>query len=121
MYPFLSLDTAATYYAGVMELSRIEHEKFNLDWYDLRHETLVSDFEPEVRKVCDFIGLAWSDEMNDFAARAKTKNIATPSAVQVIRGLNSDGIGAWRNYKDQLAPILPVLAPWVKAYGYEPD
>jgi tetratricopeptide (TPR) repeat protein len=121
MYPFLSLDTAAAYYAGVMELSRIEHEKFNLDWYDLSHETLVSDFEAEVRKVCDFIGLAWSDEMNDFAARAKTKNIATPSAVQVIRGLNSDGIGAWRNYKDQLAPILPVLAPWVKAYGYEPD
>ncbi len=121
LYPFLSLDTAAIFYDGVMRLSRIEHEKFGLDWHDLRHETLVNDFETEMRKICDFIGLDWSNEMRNFAERAKARHIATPSALQVRKGLNADGVGAWRNYKEQLAPILPMLEPWVKAYGYAPE
>jgi Tfp pilus assembly protein PilF len=121
MFPFLSLDTAAAFYDSVMQLSRIEHEKFGLDWHDLRHEALVADFEVEMRKICSFLGLEWSSEMNNFAERAKSRHITTPSGLQVMKGLNADGIGAWRNYKEQLAPILPVLEPWVKAYGYPPE
>jgi Tfp pilus assembly protein PilF len=121
MFEFLTLERAATFYDGTMELSKIEHEKMGLDWHWLRHEALVENFEAEVRKVCDFIGLDWAPEMNDFAEHAKSRHIATPSALQVMKGLNSGSVGAWRNYKEQLAPILPMLAPWVKHYGYPED
>ena len=34
------------------------------------------------------------------------------------RGLYREGIGQWRRYRDQLAPVLPILAPWVAEFGY---
>ena len=40
------------------------------------------------------------------------------SARQVQRPLYSEGVGQWRNYSEQLAPILPILKPWVEKFGY---
>ena len=33
----------------------------------------------------------------------------------------SDGVGVWRNYKEQLAPVMPLLDPWVKTFGYDAE
>jgi len=56
--------------------------------------------------------------MMEFAASAQKRAIATPSAVQVARGISGEGIGRWRRYEKQLAPVLPVLEPWVERFGY---
>ena len=42
----------------------------------------------------------------------------TPSAAQLIKGLNADGVGGWRRYSSQMADVLPVLAPWALRFGY---
>jgi len=39
------------------------------------------------------------------------------SATQVSKPLY-DGSKQWRRYEDQLKPILPILEPWVKRFGY---
>ena len=57
--------------------------------------------------------------MTDFAAKARTRGISTPSAAQVARGLNREGQGTWRDYRDQLATVVPLLEPWVRRFGYE--
>jgi hypothetical protein len=36
-----------------------------------------------------------------------------------VRGLNREGAGQWRRFQVQLAPILPILAPWVERFGYK--
>jgi hypothetical protein len=54
----------------------------------------------------------------EFAASARRRAIATPSAVQVARGLSGEGIGRWRRYEKQLESVLPVLEPWVERFGY---
>ncbi|HEX5184806.1 MAG TPA: hypothetical protein VFW19_16840 [Allosphingosinicella sp.] len=56
--------------------------------------------------------------MRDFAAEVGRRGVFTPSAPQLARGLNAEGIGRWRDYAEPLAPALPVLAPWVALYGY---
>ena len=56
--------------------------------------------------------------MMEFAASARKRAIATPSAVQVARGISGEGIGRWRRYEKQLASVLPVLEPWVERFGY---
>ena len=43
-----------------------------------------------------------------------------PSATQVVRGLNRDGVGAWRAYGPQTEVMQPILAPWVERLGYAP-
>jgi len=120
-FELLTLEGAARLYADYMRLAELYRAKLPLDVLELRHEDLVDDFEGRVRTTCEFLGLAWQDSMRDFAARAKTQAITTPSSVQVMRGLNREGIGHWRNYRDQLAPVLPILQPWVERFGYPAD
>ncbi|HJW40089.1 MAG TPA: sulfotransferase [Rhizomicrobium sp.] len=119
MFEFLDIERAARFYDSVMALCAVYREKFELEWRQTRNETLVEDFEGEARAICGFIGLPWDAQMNDFAEHAKSRTIRTPSSIQVVRGINREGVGVWRHYRDEMAPALPVLTPWVEAFGYE--
>ena len=44
----------------------------------------------------------------------------TVSAPQVRRGL-FDGTRQWERYREQMAPVLPLLEPWVARFGYASD
>ena len=120
-FQLLTLEGAARLYDSTMRLADIYREKLPLDLIEVRHEALVDNFEPEVRRICEFVGLPWDDAMRDFANRANRRAITTPSALQVTKGLNREGIGSWRRYADQMAPVLSILKPWVERWGYEPD
>jgi hypothetical protein len=120
MHQLLTLEGAATYYDAIMQLSEIYRDVLPLPQQPVRYEDLVGDFEGTLRGVCDFLELQWDQEMLDFAAKARSRGISTPSAAQVARGLNREGQGAWRRYREQMAPVLPLLDPWVRRFGYQP-
>ena len=120
MYQLLTLEGAADYYDAVMRLSELYRKRLRLAQHIGRYEDLVEDFEGTARAACGFLGLEWDLTMLDFAAKARTRGISTPSAAQVARGLNRAGQGAWRRYRDQMASVLPLLEPWVERFGYEP-
>ena len=65
-----------------------------------------------------FIGLEWTDAFRSFDKTAQRRGVRTASATQVRRGLY-DGGGQWRRYAEQLAPVLPILAPWVERFGFD--
>lgn len=117
MYEFLRLDTAARLYDATMRIGAAAREKFDLDWMDTRYDDLVRDFEGHMHKVCEFTGVPWRDEMRDVAGAAAGRNFRTPSREQMSKGL-FDGTGKWKRYEAQLAPVLPILAPWVERFGY---
>ena len=56
--------------------------------------------------------------MRDIAATARARDVKTPSAAQVARGLNKDGAGQWRRYAGSMKSVMPVLAPWVRRFGF---
>jgi hypothetical protein len=118
MYELLTLDGAAAYYDAVMGLCETYRGKLALPFFDLRHEDLVSDFEREARRLCAFVGIGYDDRLAAFAESARARNIATPSAAQVLRGLNRDGLNQWRPYRDEMQHVMPRLAPWVARFGY---
>ena len=120
-YEMLTLEGTARLYDATMRLAELYRAKLPLDLLQLRHEDLVADFDNHVQLMCDFLGLEWEDAMRDFAAHAKSRAITTPSSAQVRQGLNREGIGHWRRYREQMAPVLPILQPWVERFGYEPD
>jgi tetratricopeptide (TPR) repeat protein len=117
MYEFTNLERAAFYYDAVMSAGEVYLARLPLKVHRLRYEDLVADFEGEGRSLCEFLGVEWTPALQNFAATERT--IATPSSTQVARGLYSEGAGQWRNYADQLAPVAPILAPWVEKFGYE--
>jgi tetratricopeptide (TPR) repeat protein len=118
MYEFTSLETTAAYYGAVMRLMDIYREKLALDLLEVRHERLIADFDGETRRLCDFLGLEFRDDMRAFAVRAQTQNIDTPSGAQLARGLSDQGLDQWRHYAPQLQPVLAWLAPFVTRFGY---
>lgn len=86
---------------------------------EVRYETLVAEFEREVRAIADFLGLPWDERMLAPAARARSKGfISTPSYSQVVQPLNAHSIGRWRPYAAHLAAALPVVRPYLDRWGY---
>jgi hypothetical protein len=45
-------------------------------------------------------------------------DIRSVSAAQVRQGLYGGAVGQWRRYERELAPVLPILQPWVQRFGY---
>jgi hypothetical protein len=120
MYQLLSLESAARFYAAVMTLVERIDVVLPTVTRRVRYEGLVADFDGELRRLCTFLGLEWSDAMRDFAGRTQQRANATPSTAQLARGLDAGGIGGWRRYRSALTPVLPILEPWVNRLGYMP-
>ncbi|HEX3917167.1 MAG TPA: sulfotransferase [Caulobacteraceae bacterium] len=120
-YELLDLRRAAAFYDGAMTFAEVMTPKLGLAGRRLIYERLVADFEGEARAVCAFIGVEWRPDLADFAGRARRGDVASASAAQIARGLYADGAGQWRRYRGELAPVLPVLAPWVRTFGYDPE
>lgn len=119
MYQMLSLEGAAAYYDAVMRVGELCRRLLPLAQHVVRYETLAEDFEGSARDACNFLDLEWTPAMADIAATARSRAINTPSGAQLARGLNREGRGAWRRYRDQMKPVLPILEPWVERFGYE--
>jgi Tfp pilus assembly protein PilF len=117
-YEYLTLEGTARAYAQAMTLAELYRGKLGQNEHGLAYERMVGDFEGEVRAVCDFIGVPWVEGLQEFSTRARRGDVATASSTQVARGLYREGVGQWRRFAPQLAPVLPILAPWVARLGY---
>jgi len=120
MYQLLTLEGAARFYDAVMDFAERAGPSLGLDWHVVRYERLMADFAGETRRICQFLGLEWSADLEAFATRVPARERATPSTAQLARGLDSAGIGHWQHYRAALEPLLPLLAPWVKRLGSQP-
>jgi hypothetical protein len=117
-YEMLTLDGIAACYGSLMGFADFWREKFRLDVFDARHETLLADFESEMARICNFLGVTFEPAMKDIARRARDANIDIPNSADLSRGLSREGEGHWRNYRNELAPIIPALEPWCARFGY---
>lgn len=120
-YAFTSLETTAAAYVACMDMAQVYRDVLPLELLEVRHEALVDDFEGGLAAVCAHLGLDLRPQMLDVAATAARREVRTPSAPQVRAGLNRRGVGRWRAYAAELAPVLPMLAPWVARFGYSAD
>jgi len=118
-FEMLTLETAAAFYDCVMEITHELIEQLQLRVHVVQLERLIARFENEVGSVCTFLELSWNDRMLDFAAGARERGVATASGAQLSKGLNAGGVGEWRRYREQLAPVLPTLDKWAARFGYE--
>lgn len=121
MAHFLDMRASAEFYDRVMKISNLVQSKMNLNIHVTRYESVVEKFDDEVRAVLDFLGLDWTDKVRNYQETAMRRAVRTPSARQVIQKPYKTSIGKWRNYSTGMAPALPILAPWVQRFGYDPD
>ena len=57
--------------------------------------------------------------LDNQAAAASRGHVRTASYSQVQEPIYKRAAGRWERYRAQLAPVLPILAPWAERMGYE--
>ncbi|HVY82046.1 MAG TPA: sulfotransferase [Steroidobacteraceae bacterium] len=87
--------------------------------HEVRYETFVADFEPQVRALLSFLEVPWNDAVLAPAARAQAKGyISTPSYSQVVQPIYQNSVGRWKSYEAQLRPIMSRVQPYLERWGY---
>jgi tetratricopeptide (TPR) repeat protein len=95
------------YYLRYRRLMAHWHALYPGEILDVRYEDLVADPLAQARRVLDYCGLPWRDDVVDVAAH--TGVVTTASAVQVRSPIHGRSVGAWRAYAEELAPLRAIL------------
>ena len=105
-YSYDLLDIAA-YYVRFDRLMALWRDRLPGRVLELGYEALVADQEGETRRLLAHCGLEWSPRCLDFQSNAAP--VSTPSAAQVRRPLNRDGIARWRAHAEALEPARRLI------------
>ena len=73
----------------------------------LQYEQVVEDLEGQVRRLLDFLELPFENACLRYWETPRS--IRTPSAEQVRRPINRDGLHQWRRFEDYLQPLKDAL------------
>jgi hypothetical protein len=86
----------------------------------VRYEELVTAFRPTVEGIFAFLGVPWHSSVEDFARKAESRHIKTPSRTKVRGGLAVGVQSSWANYRFLFdsADAKP-LSKWVKFFDYD--
>src|SRR5258708_31712325 len=115
---FLTLERAARRYAHDMGVWRMLRDQLCSPWLEVRYESCITGLECEARRAIDFLKLPWDAEVLRYRERLKTKAVSSPTYEAVSKPLYTSAIGRWRNYQKYLEPCLPILQPFIEAFGY---
>ncbi len=99
----------AEYYLAYRRLARHWRATLPSDaLLEINYEEVVTDQAAASRRLIDFVGLSWDDEVLRFHESPAPS--ATASAVQVRRPVYSSSVGKWRHHAERLAPLRARLA-----------
>lgn len=116
---FFTLEGTVEMYSMVMDVWLAQREILRLPLLVSRYEDLTRDFERQARRLIEFVGVDWSDEVLRFHERANRRVVSTPSYEAVTSPVHTGALGRWRRFERQLSPILTRLEAYVRALGYE--
>ncbi|MDP5238954.1 sulfotransferase [Uliginosibacterium sp. 31-16] len=111
------LVSAAQHYALAFDLIQHYRRELDLNYLAVRYEDLVTDPEPHVRRLLDFIGKPF--DARCLAFHENTRTARTASYAQVSEKLYTRSRYRYRNYLPQLEAVLPILRPAIEQLGYE--
>ncbi|MBN2629646.1 MAG: sulfotransferase [Rhodobacteraceae bacterium] len=115
----LDWQTAAELYA--VEMGAWLRYRAELDpacWVETRYEDGIDDPEAQMRRVLAAFDLPWDDAVLDYRARIQHKVVNSPTQTEVRLPAYRTAMGRWRAYEPWLRPYLPILDPFIDAFGY---
>ena len=92
--------------------SRLAHEKLMRHWQsrypgrvlEVGYESLVSNFEREVKRLLEFLDLPYHEDCLHF--HQSDRLAMTPSRDQVRQPINTNAVARWKNYEPFLGEVL---------------
>ncbi|WP_165190135.1 tetratricopeptide repeat-containing sulfotransferase family protein [Caulobacter soli] len=114
-----TLDSAARHFALTADLVEHYRSVLPMRYLAVRYEDMVTDQEAQVRRLFDFIGESYDPSALDFHENPRPAR--TASYAQVTEKLYDRSRFRFRRYREQLAPVEPILRPWIERLGYGLD
>ncbi len=108
------LDDVGRYYVDYVRLMKHIDAVLPGRVHRVIHEALVKDTEAEVRAMLSDLGLPFEENCLRFWQNDRA--VQTPSAEQVRRPINRDGMDRWQPYAQWLDPLKSALGPVLTAY-----
>jgi len=116
-----SLDGVCAFFDAAQRLREHYAATLGQRVLELRYEDLVADPEATARRLIDFVGEPWDGAVLRYFDAPHARYITTPSYRDVRSPVHARAIGRWRNYRAELAPVLPTLTAWATRLGYPED
>ncbi|WP_377807982.1 sulfotransferase [Azospirillum sp. A29] len=110
------LETAAIHCRRMLELVAHYRTEIAVRYIPLRYESLVQDFEPNVRRLLDLAGLRFDRRCLRFDENRR--HARTASYAQVTEKLYGRSVYRYRTYMRHLKPVIPILEPVIDSLGY---
>ena len=121
MINFFDLERTARLYDAVMGMYLAHREHYAFRALEVRYEDTTADPEAQARRLLDLAGVEWDERVLGFHERRPDRFVNTPSYEAVTEPVHRKAVGRWRRYERHLEPILPILEPFIEAFGYEPS
>ena len=102
-----NLDHLGFAYRGYRKLMDHWRKVLPMPVLDVPYERLVAEQEQVSRNLIEFCGLDWDPRCLDF--HRQSRGVKTASFWQVRQPLYNSSVGQWRDYEQQLAPLIEAL------------
>ncbi len=102
-------------YRQVAETMQLWKQALDLPIMDVSYEALVSDPEPNIRRIVAFAGLDWDDRC--LTPERAERRIMTASQWQAKQPINRKSVDRWRAYEEWIQPLIEALGglDWIEA------
>lgn len=115
---YLCIEETASKYAATMRFWLKMKDMLQVEWTIARYEDSVADLEGQARRVLSFLDLDWNEDVLRYDQHAREKHVHSPTYEAVTKPVYRSSIGRWKNYEKYLEPAMPILKPFVEAFGY---
>ena len=113
-----TLDSIGRYYRDYLRLMRHFERVLPGKVHRVVHERLIDDFEPQVRRLLDHVGVEFEPACLDF--HRSQRPVRSASAEQVRRPINREGVDQWRAFEPWLGPLKEALGPALEDWDAGP-
>jgi tetratricopeptide (TPR) repeat protein len=118
-YCAYDLTSIARHYVLIMDLVEHYRREMGLNYLAIRYEDIVGDQEANVRKMLAHVGAPF--DRRCLAFHENRRYARTASYAQVTEQLYDRSRYRYRAYREQLAPVIPILEPTIRRLGYVID
>jgi tetratricopeptide (TPR) repeat protein len=119
MYHMQSINGASNLYNTTMHLYLLYKNILpSKDIIEVRYEDLVINLDDVSNSLMSFLELDWEKSMLNFRETALSRDISTPSYLQVTKPLYQSSINRWINYLPYVNDGFDELSEIIKKLGY---
>lgn len=97
------------YYLAYQRLMNYWQQQLPQKILTIDYELLVTEQEPQSKKLLEFLGLPWQEQCLDF--HQNNRSVHTVSNSQVRQPMFQSSVGSWKKYQSQLADLAAELEP----------